>query len=455
MIGVNAAAVLLALATAAAGVEPARLHLDAEPPELRLSIADPSNRAWRVERSDDLGHWIPVAPVRVANTSLEVRLTAPVATAAGFYRAVSLEDPDLLSSPADFLDLTAHNYAEPSLPAHLLTPPILAQDNTPAGNATTDAGAFLGRVLFHDRRLSANHSISCSSCHQAEHGFSDPRRFSVGFDGGLTPRNSMGLTNSRYYLRGHYFWDERAATLEDQVLLPIQNEVEMGLDLEQLVERVAAAPFYPPLFEEAFGDTAVTAGRISLALAQFVRSIVSGESKYDVGRGSNFANFTPQENLGRRLFNGQVGGATCSVCHGSDNFVPGNPIHNNGLENPYLDPGLGGVTGRRQDEGKFKVPSLRNIALTAPYMHDGRFATLEEVVEFYDSGVVDHPNLSPPLREAPGPPGSPPPAPLRLNLSQAEKDALVAFLRTLTDTRVTSDPRFSDPFVDRVDLTQP
>src|SRR5205085_5954661 len=142
-------------------------------------------------------------------------------------------------------------------------------------------------------------------------------------------------------------------------------------------------------------------------------------------------NFPAQENLGRQIFLGQVGNATCAACHGTDNFVPGPAINNNGLEFPFVDKGLGGITGLAGDEGKFKVPSLRNIELTAPYMHDGRFATLEEVVEFYNSGVVNNPNLSPPLRTPNGA--------LRLNLTSGQKAALVAFLKTLTDVNITKD----------------
>ena len=258
--------------------------------------------------------------------------------------------------------------------------------------------------------------VACASCHQQAHGFSDPRPFSAGFNGGLTGRNSMGLSNARWYQRKKFFWDERAATLEDQTLMPIQNSVEMGMTLSALTNRLAPEPFYTNLFAQAFGTPEVTAERISKALAQFVRSIVSVQSKFDVGVTQNFANFTTQENLGRQIFFGQVGGATCSACHGTDNFVPGASLNNNGLENPYVDKGVGALTGLTQDEGLFKVPSLRNIELTAPYMHDGRFATLEQVVEFYDSSVVAHPNLSPPLRVPPGN-GAASGTPLRLNLT--------------------------------------
>jgi cytochrome c peroxidase len=336
------------------------------------------------------------------------------------------------------------NYTAPPLPPIFFQPPITNQDNMPATNVTTDIGATLGRVLFYDKRLSTNQTISCSSCHQARFGFSDPRRFSVGFAGGLTGRNAMGLTQARYYQRGHFFWDERANTLEDQVLQPIQNSVEMGMTLPALEARLNSEPFYTNLFTQVFGSPMVTSERISRALAQYVRSIISWRSKYDLGRPTGFANFTPQENLGRQIFLGQVGNATCAACHGSDNFVPPN-IFNNGLEFPYVDKGVGGVTGRPQDQGVFKVPSLRNIELTAPYMHDGRFATLEEVVEFYNSGVVDNPNLPPQLR-APTPPGALPGPPRRLNLTPGQKAALVAFLKTLTDTTLTTDPKFSDPF---------
>jgi cytochrome c peroxidase len=409
-----------------------------------LEIKDPGNHAWMLQSSDSLGGWTNEGTHRVFNGLL--RVTPAMNGATRFFRMNSDEAGSVSSASADALVLPASpfNYAAPVLPAHLLAPPILAQDNTPVSNPTTNAGAALGRALFHDKRLSANQTISCSSCHQAEHGFADPRRFSTGFAGGLTARNSMGLTNARYYLRGHYFWDERAATLEDQVLQPIQNQTEMGMTLDLLVTRLYAEPFYAELFTSAFGSSTINSTRISRALAQFVRSIASGNSKYDQGVPIDFTNYSTQENQGRQIFQGPVGG--CSACHGSNNFVPGNLIFNNGLENPYIDKGVGGISGLASDEGLFKVPSLRNIELTAPYMHDGRFATLEQVVEFYNSGVVNHPNLSPQLRLPPGPPGSPPPGPRRLNLSNAQKAALVAFLKTLTDTTVTSDPKFSDPF---------
>jgi len=411
---------------------------------MTLHIQDPGNHAWMLQSSDSTSDWTNLGTHRVFNGALRIPVAANGPRR--FYRLNSDAAETVSSGTAQALILpgSPYIYAPLALPVHLTTPQIAGQNNTPAANPTTNAGAALGRTLFHDKRLSANQTISCSSCHQAEHGYSDPRRFSVGFNGGLTDRNSMGLTNNRYYLRQSYFWDERAATLEDQVLQPIQNAVEMGMTLDLLVTRIAAEPFYGELFTSAFGTSQVTSARISRALAQFVRSIASGASKYDTGVPIGFSNFTAQENQGRQIFQGPQGG--CSACHGSDNFVPGNLIFNNGLENPYVDKGVGRVTGSAADEGFFKVPSLRNIALTAPYMHDGRFATLEQVVEFYNSGVVAHPNLSPQLRLPVGPPGSPPPPPRRLNLTNVEKAALVAFLKTLTDTSVTTNPKYFDPF---------
>ena len=407
-----------------------------------VKVADAFDQVWILQSSSNLASWTEVQALKIHNGSFARGFARDGANPSLFFRA--FYDParqDLFSTveSALLLPATSFNYAAPVLPGSFLVNPILAQDNMPATNFTTDVGATLGRVLFYDQRLSTNQTVSCASCHQREHGFSDPRKFSVGFNGGLTGRNSMGLSNARWYQRRHFFWDERANTLEDQVLQPIQNATEMGMTLAALTNRLAAEPFYTNLFTRTFGTPAVTSQRISLALAQFVRSIISTKSKYDTGASNNFASFTTQENLGRQIFLGQVGNATCAACHGTDNFVPGPALNNNGLEFPFVDLGVGGITGNPADNGKFKVPSLRNIELTAPYMHDGRFATLEEVVEFYNSGVVDNPNLSPPLRNANG-------TVRRLNLTPQQKTALVAFLKTLTDPNLATDEKYSDPF---------
>ena len=409
-----------------------------------VKVSDAYNRVWVLHSSSNLTVWNEVEALKIHNGSFSRSAARDVTKPNLFFRAYyDSTRQDLLSTVDSALHLptTSFNYAAPVLPVAFLVNPILGQDNTPATNFTTDAGATLGRVLFYDKRLSTNQTVSCSSCHQQAHGFSDPRQFSIGFNGGLTGRNSMGLSHARWYQRRHFFWDERANTLEDQVLQPIQNPVEMGMTLDALTNRLAAEPFYTNLFAKTFGSTTITSDRISRALAQFVRSIVSVRSKYDMGVSNNFANFTPQENQGRQIFNGPGG---CAACHGTDNFVPGPALNNNGLEFPYVDLGVGGITGNPGDNGKFKVPSLRNIELTAPYMHDGRFTNLEQVVEFYNSGVVDNPNLSPPLRNPPGSPNAG--QPRRLNLTPQQKAALVAFLKTLTDPNLATDEKYSDPF---------
>ncbi len=337
----------------------------------------------------------------------------------------------------------ADNYADPDLPAFFNLQPNTQQDNTPNNNHITDWGATLGRVLFYDVNLSANNTISCASCHKQEAGFSDNVVLSEGFDGGLTGRNSMGLSNSQYYENGHFFWDERAGSLEEQVLMPIQDEVEMGLTLDELETKVEAQPYYPVLFERVYGDEEVTSERISFALSQFVRSIVSYQSKYDEGRAQvnrpddDFPNFSDLENLGKRVFFSRD--TECATCHTSDLFV-GDEARNNGLDAVITDLGLGEVTGRNQDNGKFKTGSLRNIELTAPYMHDGRFETLEEVVEHYNSGVQESPTLDNRLQRNG--------RPIRMNLSDLEKEALVAFMKTLTDRELTEDEKFSNPFIE-------
>ncbi len=361
-------------------------------------------------------------------------------------------------SPLNLPD-TPFNYAAIDLPAHFETGAVRAQDNTPGDNPTTDRGATLGRVLFYDTQLSANGTISCASCHAMTDAFTDTAQFSLGFDGGTTGRNSMSLVNSRWYANGRFFWDERADSLEDQVLMPIQDSVEMGLTLEELVSRVDEQAFYGPLFQDAFGDSEVTSERISRALAQFVRAMVSYRSRYDDGLvqvngnpNAPFPNFTAEENQGKALFFSPQ--TNCAACHvNNPPPAPGQPpanlavfyvniATNNGLDVDLnvSDNGIGDRTGLAQDMGKFKSPSLRNVALTAPYMHDGRLATLRNVVEHYNDGVQAHPNLDGRLRNPDG-------TPRRLNLTPAQIDALVAFMRTLTDTSFVSDVKFSDPFV--------
>lgn len=344
------------------------------------------------------------------------------------------------------LPATPYNYANPTLPAYLTSPNIIGQINN-NGNPVTDNGATLGRVLFYDKNLSLNNSISCASCHIQASGFSDPAVKSTGFNGGLTGRHSMSLINAKYYPLGSYFWDQRAGSLEQQTLMPIQDLIEMGMTLPQLESKLSALPYYPVLFQKAFGDASITSTRIALALSQFVRSIVSYQSKYDAGRGTFpaqpapppnavFPNFTAQENRGKEIYLSPAGG--CAACHGTETFAAPSE-KNNGLDAMTVDRGVGAITGNPGMDANFKSTSLRNVELTAPYMHDGRFATLDQVVEHYSTGVQNHPTLSPQLRLPNG-------QPRRLNLSVQDKAALVAFLRTLTDVAVTTDVKFSNPF---------
>ncbi len=355
---------------------------------------------------------------------------------------IEIEEAAVLDQYLNIPD-QAYNYANPELPAFFSLMPNTDEINTPNNNPITDWGATLGRVLFYDTNLSANNTISCASCHSQSAGFSDNHILSEGFEGGETGRNSMGLSNSMYYENGHFFWDERAESLEEQVLMPIQDEVEMGLTLGELIIKVETLPYYPILFDYAFGDNAISSDRISLALSQFVRSMITYQSEYDQGRASvtrpedDFPNYSEIENLGKRLFFSNR--TECSSCHTSDMFV-GDRARNNGLDAVFTDLGLGGVNGNSNDNGKFKTGSLRNVELTAPYMHDGRFETLEEVVEHYNAGVQNSPTLDNRLREN----GQP----IRMNLSDQEVDAIVAFMKTLTDQAFINDPKFSDPFIE-------
>jgi cytochrome c peroxidase len=354
------------------------------------------------------------------------------------------------------LPATPFDYASLNLPSHFTTnaggplpTSINGTDNTPTTNPITNDGATLGRVLFYDKKLSANGTIACASCHKQDKGFSDDAILSLGFNGGTTGRHSMTLINARFYQRGRFFWDERATTLEEQVLMPFQDPVEMGMTLEQVVSKVQEQTYYPELFQKAFGSTEITSDKISKALAQFVRSIVSFSSKYDQGRamvaspGVNFPNFTTEENTGKNIFFQTIpnGGGACFGCHTTEAFISANPgPQNNGLDlNSTTDLGAGSVFTNPIFVGRFKTTSLRNIELTAPYMHDGRFATLEQVVEHYNSGIKAHPTLSPALTDANG-------NPVQLNLTSSEKAALVAFLKTLTDNSVSTETKWSNPF---------
>lgn len=359
----------------------------------------------------------------------------------------AVSDTDTLSQHLN-LPENPYNYSGIQIPSFLDASLLAQQDNTPANNMVSDWGATLGRVLFYDKLLSINNTTACASCHQQENAFSDADRFSSGFEGGLTNRHSMGLLNAKFRPSGLFFWDGRAPSLEEQVLQPIQDSLEMGLSLDELIHRIESQEYYEVLFRLAYGDKGITKTRIANALAQFLRSIQSFESRYDLGRSEynrsdSFQNFTQEENLGKSLFF-DLSRGNCGGCHYTDAFVMDVP-RNNGIDvwesTTDKDLGYEATTGNVNDRGKFIAPSLRNIASRPPYMHDGRFSSLREVIDHYSDGIQWSSSLDDHLKAAN------PNAPVRFNLSDTEKNALVAFLNTLTDESILVDQRFSDPFI--------
>lgn len=296
----------------------------------------------------------------------------------------------------------------------------------PADNPLTEAGVELGRVLFHDVRLSVNGTRSCASCHAEEHAFSDPRRFSLGAEGQAGTRNAMPLANLAW--KPAFFWDGRSPTLRDQVLRPIEDPLEMHESLEHVLGKIADLA---PRFEKAFGTAEITSDRMARALEQYLLTFIAGTSKMDrtVTGGERldeleqrgFELFFTESDPGRG-----IKGADCFHCHGGAHFT-NHQFLNNGLDGdaPLADEGLARVTGKPADRAKFIVPSLRNVARTAPYMHDGRFATLEEVIEHYDHGIQSSATLDPNLAKHLSHGG--------LGLSDEDKKALVAFLKALSD----------------------
>jgi cytochrome c peroxidase len=378
--------------------------------------------------------------MRVSRT-WQVVLAAAVLTLAACDRGSS-ETPAGVAAftTIDFANVA--NYSAPALPAHF-DETVAALDSSTA--PIDDKIATLGRVLFYDLGLSTNDRASCATCHQPAFGFTDPMRFSNGIsNAATTDAHSMRLANVRYWRPGSAFWDRREATLEAQVSRPLHSLVEMGWggaagDIDDLIGKMGKTAYYPDLFAWAYGSSKITEPRIQQALAQFVRSMVSSSSRWDEGYAQVFSaeasdralqadlpNLTRQENRGRELFMAGVGqgGAGCSSCHLPPTFALAANSRSNGLD--------------AGETRLFKAPSLRNVGLTGPYMHDGRFDTLAQVVDFYDHGIQEGPALDPRLRQD----GKP----QRLDLSAADRAALVAFLHTLTDRAFVAGERFSDPF---------
>tara|TARA_R110002020_G_scaffold264813_1_gene479482 strand:+ start:516 stop:1634 length:1119 start_codon:yes stop_codon:yes gene_type:complete len=323
----------------------------------------------------------------------------------------------------------------------------------PADNPLTAEGVQLGRMLFYEKKLSADGTISCGSCHQQQNAFSDGKQFSFGVNDSIGDMNAMSLSNLHW--QNKFFWNGRAASLEIQAVQPIEDPREMNLPIEEAVSRLQADGQYPRLFKSAFGTEEITSELIGKALSQFERTLVSANSKFDSWI-RNEVELTPEEQLGLELFfthpdpKLQLRGGNCSDCHlgfltaGDPNGIAG--FHNNGLDSEEnLDSGLMKVTSNAFDKGKFKAPGLRNIALTAPYMHDGRFGSLEEVLDHYNDHIQNSSTLDVLILEASNelPDGS---EAVKLHLSEEEKKAIIAFLHTLTDQQFITNSKFSNPF---------
>ncbi len=312
----------------------------------------------------------------------------------------------------------------------------------------------LGRVLFYDKSLSKDGTISCANCHKQSVAFGDNASVSKGVFDRSGERNSISLSSVPSF-SGAYegtgnslFWDNRAKTVQEQSRFSLSNAKEMDMSMEEVVEAVNNQPYYPILFKKAFGDSWVSDERCTEAIQNFVHSLASFHSKYDEAAeatfekntqdfnfaSADFSGLSTQENRGKSLYM-----SNCSSCHTQTFSVPFVQSASNGLDEYPADLGVGGISNFSQDMGTFKVPALRNVALTAPYMHDGRFQTLEQVVEHYSTGIKPHVNLHGDLKSFDG-------SPKKFNFSAQDKEALVAFLHTLSDPKLLTDTRYANPF---------
>ena len=319
-------------------------------------------------------------------------------------------------------------------PYELVKPAGFPAMNIPSDNPLTVEGVALGRMLFYDNILSGNNTQSCASCHNQALSFTDNgKRYSTGITGAIGNRNAQPLINMGYNL--HYFWDGRSTTLEEQALGPVKNPIEMHLAWTEAAAKLNASPTYKAEFKKAFNIDNIDSSYVVKALAQFMRTMISYNSRLDK-RLRNEATLTPSELNGYVIYNTEKG--DCFHCHSIDagRLLTDNQFHNNGLDSIFTDLGRGAITGNPNDNGKFLTPTLRNIALTAPYMHDGRFETLEEVVEHYNSGGKASLTVDPLMKHV----GT------GLNLTTQEKADLVAFLRSMTDSTFINDTRFTKPF---------
>jgi cytochrome c peroxidase len=358
------------------------------------------------------------------------------------------EDSLAFVAPADIADrptlpAVPYVYADAELPLpapyrQSSTGQIPFWDTTPIDNRTTDLGAAIGRVLFYDKRLSITNTVACASCHVQSLGFSGPERFNVGVEGVPLKRHAMSLTNVRYNIRDEYFSDMRARTLEQLVLMPIEEPTELGQPLDLLERKLIATDFYTELLLRYTGDATITRERIARFLAQFLRSLISYQTRFDrVYNDPNNGSLDPSTVFSDSELRGiGIYMSHCLPCHQSGVHAMFDPS-NNGLDE-LPDQGVLGLA-----PGVFRSASLRNVGVSAPYMHDGRFATLREVIDHYDSGVKMSLNLSGLFRQR-LPDGSE--VPKRLNLTEQDKEDLEAFLNSLTDDAFLADPKLSDPF---------
>jgi cytochrome c peroxidase len=304
----------------------------------------------------------------------------------------------------------------------------------PVNNLLTEEGVALGKKLFFDKILSGDESQSCASCHNPQKAFTDNQQFSEGIHGNLGTRNAMPLFNLAWNFDERFAWDGKELGLEKQALEPISNPIEMHANWQTIAQKLQDHPEYPTLFLQAFGISIIDSTHITKALAQFERTLISGNAKFDQFlRGD--ATLTSAEQNGFNVFMDEAKG-DCFHCHGSDNnpLWTDNKFHNNGLDTSFSDLGFGAVTGDPADNGKFKSPSIRNLAFTAPYMHDGRFETLEEVINHYSEGLQPSVTIDPLMKKVDD--GG-------VGLSLEDKADLKAFLLSLSDTDFISDPAFN------------
>lgn len=312
-----------------------------------------------------------------------------------------------------------------------ILPPII-----PAGNPQTLEGIALGRKLFFDTILSADNTQSCASCHNPTNAFSDTTQFSDGIDGFFGTRNSMPIFNLAWNYDNKFFWDGNAFGLEGQAEKPVENPIEMHNTWLEAVQSLKATSEYPQLYEEAFGTDQISKELTVKAIAQFERTIISANSKFDRHLLGSYTLSTAEAN-GLQVFMDETAG-DCFHCHGN----PSNPLwtdnkfHNNALDATFTDLGLGAFTGDSNDNGRFKSPSLRNLSFTAPYMHDGRFNTLGEVINHYSEGLVSSGNDDPLMKNI-GAGGN--------QLTPQQKSDLLAFLLSLNDTEFINNPNFQAP----------